>query len=190
AIGAEALVRARIGQLADGRLRVQYRVFDVFGGQQLVGQQLLAAPPDWRRIAHKIADGIYTALTGDAEALRGLNLRLSEEVEERRRVEAELRAAEAGLREAEKLAALGQMSAAVSHELSQPVAALRTYLAGLRLLLRQQREAEAAETLGHVDRIVERMTAITRELKALARRGGRDEAVPPPVVDLAGAAAA
>ncbi|MEL6574392.1 MAG: ATP-binding protein [Pseudomonadota bacterium] len=132
----------------------------------------------------------YTALTGDAEALRGLNLRLSEEVEERRRVEAELRAAEAGLREAEKLAALGQMSAAVSHELSQPVAALRTYLAGLRLLLRQQREAEAAETLGHVDRIVERMTAITRELKALARRGGRDEAVPPPVVDLAGAAAA
>ncbi|MEL6766532.1 MAG: Tol-Pal system beta propeller repeat protein TolB [Pseudomonadota bacterium] len=65
AIGAEALVRARIGQLADGRLRVQYRVFDVFGGQQLVGQQLLAAPPDWRRISHKIADGIYTALTGE-----------------------------------------------------------------------------------------------------------------------------
>ncbi|MEM9764269.1 MAG: Tol-Pal system beta propeller repeat protein TolB [Pseudomonadota bacterium] len=65
AIGAEALVRARIGQLADGRLRVQYRVFDVFGGQQLVGQQLLAAPPDWRRIAHKIADGIYSALTGE-----------------------------------------------------------------------------------------------------------------------------
>ncbi|MEL6767819.1 MAG: ATP-binding protein [Pseudomonadota bacterium] len=132
----------------------------------------------------------YTALTGDAEALRSLNLRLSDEVEERRRVEAELRAAEAGLREAEKLAALGQMSAAVSHELSQPVAALRTYLAGLRLLLRQQREEEAAETLGHVDRIVERMTAITRELKALARRGGRDEAMPPPVVDIAGVAGA
>ncbi|MEL7139641.1 MAG: Tol-Pal system beta propeller repeat protein TolB [Pseudomonadota bacterium] len=65
AIGAEALVRARIGQLSDGRLRVQYRVFDVFGGQQLVGQQLLAAPPDWRRISHKIADGIYSALTGE-----------------------------------------------------------------------------------------------------------------------------
>ncbi|MEM8626033.1 MAG: Tol-Pal system beta propeller repeat protein TolB [Pseudomonadota bacterium] len=64
-IGAEALVRGRIGQLDDGRLRVQYRVFDVFGGQQLVGQQLLAAPADWRRIAHKIADGIYSALTGE-----------------------------------------------------------------------------------------------------------------------------
>ncbi|MEO1725280.1 MAG: ATP-binding protein [Pseudomonadota bacterium] len=130
----------------------------------------------------------YTALTGDAEALRDLNIRLSAEVEERRRVEAELRAAEAGLREAEKLAALGQMSAAVSHELSQPVAALRTYLAGLRLLMRQERAGEAAETLDHVDRIVERMTAITRELKALARRGGRADAGRSPVVDLPAAA--
>lgn len=130
-----------------------------------------------------------TALTSDAAALHDLNTRLRAEVEERRRIEAELRAAEAGLREAEKLAALGQMSAAVSHELSQPVAALRTYIAGLRLLLRQRREEEATETLGHIDRIVERMTGITRELKALARRNARAEAAAAPVVDLAGAAA-
>ncbi|MEM7529981.1 MAG: ATP-binding protein [Pseudomonadota bacterium] len=132
----------------------------------------------------------YSELSSDAAALRDLNDRLSAEVEERRRVEAELREAEAGLKEASKLAALGQMSAAISHELSQPVAALRTYLAGLRLLVRQQRREEAEETVDSVERIVERMTGITRELKALARgrRGG--EAEPPAPTDLTAAARA
>ncbi|MEM8595900.1 MAG: Tol-Pal system beta propeller repeat protein TolB [Pseudomonadota bacterium] len=64
-IGIQALVRGRVGQLGDGRLRVQYRVFDVFGAEQVEGQQLLASADDWRRIAHKVADGVYAALTGE-----------------------------------------------------------------------------------------------------------------------------
>ncbi|MEM6488097.1 MAG: Tol-Pal system beta propeller repeat protein TolB [Pseudomonadota bacterium] len=65
AIGAQALVRGRLGRLADGRLRLQFRVFDTFGAEQLEGRQLIAAPGDWRRVAHQVADGIYTALTGE-----------------------------------------------------------------------------------------------------------------------------
>ncbi|MEM6421463.1 MAG: Tol-Pal system beta propeller repeat protein TolB, partial [Pseudomonadota bacterium] len=65
AIGAQALVRGRIGRLTDGRLRLQFRVFDTFGAEQVQGLQLLADPSDWRRVAHQVADGVYTSLTGE-----------------------------------------------------------------------------------------------------------------------------
>ncbi|MGF1553190.1 MAG: sensor histidine kinase [Paracoccaceae bacterium] len=115
----------------------------------------------------------YASLSDDAEALRTLNARLEAEMAERRRVEAELE-------QASKLAALGQMSAAVAHELAQPLAAMRTYLAGARLLVRSGRAAEAGESYERVEALAERMGAITRELKAFARRGGD----PAGVVDL------
>ncbi|MEL6336505.1 MAG: Tol-Pal system beta propeller repeat protein TolB [Pseudomonadota bacterium] len=65
AIGAQALVRGQIARLTDGRLRLQFRVFDTAGAEQLQGLQLLADPSDWRRVAHQVADGVYTALTGE-----------------------------------------------------------------------------------------------------------------------------
>jgi TolB protein len=64
-IDAEALVTGRLMAAEDGRLQVQFRVFDTLAETQLEGMQLLAEPGDWRRIAHKVADGIYTALTGE-----------------------------------------------------------------------------------------------------------------------------
>ena len=71
----------------------------------------------------------------ESEELRALNRRLSSEIGARQRVERNLKEAEQSLEQASKLAALGQMSAAVSHELNQPLAAMKTYLAGARLLL-------------------------------------------------------
>ena len=70
----------------------------------------------------------------ESEELRVLNRRLSAEIGARKRVEKDLKEAEQSLEQASKLAALGQMSAAVSHELNQPLAAMKTYLAGARLL--------------------------------------------------------
>jgi len=64
-INAEALVTGRVLQAGDGRLRVQFRVFDTLAEQQIAGLQFLADPEDWRRVAHKVADGIYTSLTGE-----------------------------------------------------------------------------------------------------------------------------
>jgi len=65
AINADALVTGRVIQATDGRLTVQFRVFDTDAQQQIQGLQLLADPNDWRRVAHKVADGIYTKLTGE-----------------------------------------------------------------------------------------------------------------------------
>ncbi len=64
-INAQALVTGQIGRSADGRLVAQYRVFDTQAEEQLEGQQILAAPADWRRVGHKLADGVYSRLTGE-----------------------------------------------------------------------------------------------------------------------------
>ena len=65
AINAEALVTGQVSRAEDGRLVAQYRVFDPQAEEQLEGQQILAAPAEWRRVGHKVADGVYTRLTGE-----------------------------------------------------------------------------------------------------------------------------
>ena len=104
--------------------------------------------------------------------LRALNMRLTREIAERERVQKELRVAEQTVQQSSKLAALGEMSAGVSHELNQPLAAMKTYLAGARLLLQRGRGEEALSSFQRIDDLVERMGAITRQLKSYARKGG------------------
>ncbi|MBY6115678.1 sensor histidine kinase [Mameliella alba] len=107
----------------------------------------------------------------DANELRALNARLQREIAERERVQKNLAVAEQSLAQSSKLAALGEMSAAVSHELNQPLAAMKTYLAGARLLLRRNRPDEALSAFHRIDDLIERMGAITRQLKSFARKG-------------------
>jgi two-component system C4-dicarboxylate transport sensor histidine kinase DctB len=63
------------------------------------------------------------------------------------------------------------MSAAVSHELNQPLAAMKTYLAGVRLLIARERPDEAVVAVQRIDGLIERMAAITKQLKSYARKG-------------------
>jgi len=108
----------------------------------------------------------------ESAELRVLNARLLREVAERERVQKDLAVAEQTLAQSSKLAALGEMSAAVSHELNQPLAAMKTYLAGARLLLQRGRPDEALSSFQRIDDLIERMGAITRQLKSYARKGG------------------
>ena len=71
ATGAQALVNGQARQTADGRLAVDFRLWDVGRLRedtkisQLVGMQFTATPDNWRRVAHKISDAIYEKLTGE-----------------------------------------------------------------------------------------------------------------------------
>ena len=108
----------------------------------------------------------------ESAELRRLNVRLQREIAERQKAERNLEEAEASLAQSSKLAAMGEMSAAVSHELNQPLAAMKTYLAGARLLLQRKRPDEALSSFQRIDDLLERMGAITRQLKSYARKGG------------------
>jgi len=108
----------------------------------------------------------------ESAELRALNARLQREIAEREKAQQDLAVAEQTLEQSSKLAVLGEMSAAVSHELNQPLAAMKTYLAGAKMLMQRRRAEEALSSFQRIDDLIERMGAITRQLKSYARKGG------------------
>ena len=64
-INAQALVQGRIEMTVDGRLKAEFRLWDVFAEQQMVGLAYFTVPGNWRRVAHIIADAIYQRITGE-----------------------------------------------------------------------------------------------------------------------------
>ncbi|MCR6632592.1 MAG: Tol-Pal system beta propeller repeat protein TolB [Magnetospirillum sp.] len=64
-INAEALVSGKAEIGPDGRMRVEFRLWDVFNEQQMTGMAYTATPQGWRRLAHMISDAIYKRITGE-----------------------------------------------------------------------------------------------------------------------------
>ncbi|MBN3792452.1 ATP-binding protein [Burkholderia sp. Ac-20353] len=98
------------------------------------------------------------------------NEQLQKEVGDRIRAEQELRAAHDELIQASKLAALGQMAAGITHELNQPLAALRSFSDNTRVLLDRGEQGAARENLEAIAALTERMGKITNQLKLFVGR--------------------
>lgn len=97
--------------------------------------------------------------------LRSANERLAVEIEDRRTAERRLQRTQAELERAGRLAALGQLSASVTHELGQPITAMRNHLTIAEM------QGENGKTTGKLKDLVDRMEGITRQLKFFARKG-------------------
>ncbi|ROO32131.1 MULTISPECIES: sensor histidine kinase [unclassified Pseudomonas] len=102
--------------------------------------------------------------------LEGLNRRLRQEVLEREHAQQELVRAQDDLVQAGKLSALGTMSASISHELNQPLAAIRSYAENAEILLDHQRTEDARGNLKQIGELTGRMASIIAHLRAFARR--------------------
>lgn len=94
---------------------------------------------------------------------------LATEIEARRQAEVDLRAAQEGLIHAEKMAALGRMSTAIVHEISQPLAAIEATLAAAELSLPKS-DRGTAPRLATVRGLVRRMQRTTKHLKSFGRK--------------------
>ncbi|MEA2824837.1 MAG: TolB protein [Alphaproteobacteria bacterium] len=64
-IQAQGLVTGQSSLQPDGRLKVDFRLWDIFGESQMVGLQFTTTPENWRRIAHLVSDAIYERITGE-----------------------------------------------------------------------------------------------------------------------------
>lgn len=102
--------------------------------------------------------------------LDAANAQLRQEIEDRVRAEAQLRKTQAELVQAGKLAALGQMSAALSHEFNQPLAAVKAYAENAATFLDRDRAAEARENIVLISAMADRMASISKHLRNFARR--------------------
>lgn len=103
-------------------------------------------------------------------ALDQVNAQLRTEVEERRATEKRLRTTQTELVQAGKLAALGQMSAALSHEFNQPLGAVKSYAENALVFLERGQADTAKENVVRISRMADRMAGISKHLRNFARR--------------------
>ncbi|TCL96803.1 two-component system C4-dicarboxylate transport sensor histidine kinase DctB [Rhizobium sp. PP-WC-2G-219] len=104
------------------------------------------------------------------EAKAELERRVEERTADLADLNAQLRSTQADLVQAGKLAGLGQMSAALSHEFNQPLAAAKTYADSASLLIERNRIDEAKDNLRRISNLIDRMASISRHLRNFARK--------------------
>lgn len=104
------------------------------------------------------------------------NIRLETEIAKREQAQDALRTAQDELAHAGKLAAIGQMAAGLTHEINQPLTAMRSYADNAVVLLDRQRYDEVRSNIGLIRELTERMAGISAHLKMFARRARGDVA--------------
>ena len=130
-----------------------------------------------RMVAQRLADHerLEQRVVERTEDLHVFNEALLAEIAERTRAERARQQAQHGLVQAAKMASLGQALAGVAHEVSQPVAALTTHLASAKLIAAQRQDTTMTTMLATMDKVVDRLAALTAHLKTFARKQTESE---------------
>jgi two-component system C4-dicarboxylate transport sensor histidine kinase DctB len=137
----------------------------------IVGALLLLWRARERQLLQAAARAALESQVAERTAeLRETNRQLEAESAERARADQRYRAAREELAQASRLGSLGQITAGVAHEINQPVAAIRTFADNARQLLDRGEAGRAADNLGRISALTERIGAITGELRSFARK--------------------
>ena len=140
-----------------------------------LGRQRQRAREDLQRAY----DQLENLVADRTASLEQITRELRDENAVRRQAEEQLRKAQSELVQAGKMAVLGQLSAGITHELNQPLTALRTMADNARVLIERGRLADASANLTTISQLVERMGQLTGQLRQFARKSDtRPSAVP------------
>lgn len=131
---------------------------------------LLFLATERRRTLSRLNQSLEARVERRTEELQAANESLRREVAERIAAEARLKQMQAELVQAGKLSALGQMSAGISHELNQPLMAIRSFAENAETFLERGKVDVAAQNLGRISELARRMGRIIRNLRAFAKQ--------------------
>jgi two-component system C4-dicarboxylate transport sensor histidine kinase DctB len=159
-----AAVNVAVG-VGSGMTLVMVFVLYLLQRRRIIAQELAA-----KENLHRMNEELERKVTRRTDALNRINTTLKVEIAERRRAEAILKSTLQELVQAGKMAALGQMSASITHELNQPLAALRTLSANALMFMQRLELDEAKQNLRVICDMTERMGKITSQLKRFARK--------------------
>ncbi|MFC0336631.1 two-component system, NtrC family, C4-dicarboxylate transport sensor histidine kinase DctB [Kushneria avicenniae] len=168
------IVRAQwLGALAAGGSWMLIALGSAIGWQRyrLRRERERFAERERQTLAHA-RDELERHVDARTRELVASNHHLSQEIEERKRAEQTLRQTRDELVQAARLAVLGQLAASINHELNQPLGAIRAYADNARILLARQRVDDADTNLAQISELVERMAAISAQLRQFSRKGG------------------
>ncbi len=149
-------------------LRAQARLVAAAFGLLLAVALLLIWTVQQRRA--RLAERLAERLAIQAAAQADLERQVAERTQDLTRANADLQRMQADLVQAGKLAALGRMSAALSHEINQPLAAARNYADSAGLLIDRADLPRARENIGQILALIDRMATIARHLRNVARK--------------------
>ena len=165
------LADERPAQAAAGRLIAALALLVVAAGLALLLRRREQAILRERR-DRAIALKLERIVRDRTRALSLANQSLEAEIVERRATEDKLRKTQSELVHAAKLAGLGQMAAALSHEFNQPLAAIRTYADNADRFLARERPDMVSKNLGSIAKMTDRMAELSKTLLAFARKPG------------------
>ncbi|QPL46585.1 sensor histidine kinase [Halomonas sp. A40-4] len=123
-----------------------------------------------RQTLARVRDELEISVERRTRDLVASNQRLSDEIDERRRAEANLRQTQDELIQAAKLAVLGQLAAGINHELNQPLAAIRAYSENARRFIELSRVEQADANLEQIIELTHRMADISAQLRQFSRK--------------------
>ncbi|KLV09283.1 histidine kinase [Photobacterium aquae] len=103
------------------------------------------------------------------------NRQLHEEIEDRKRIELDLRDTQDELIQAAKMAVVGQTMTSLAHELNQPLSAISTHIFTAKLALEKSRTDQLPASLEKIDNLTSRMSRIISSLKSFSKKQGADK---------------